>query len=75
MRTAALDGAHVEFFRGISNPIGIKVGPSMSAQWVQGLIATLNPDPLISRARSALPSVTMRAAAMATCSVEVSWCA
>jgi 3-deoxy-7-phosphoheptulonate synthase len=43
MRTAALDGAHVEFFRGISNPIGIKVGPSMSAEWVQGLIAALNP--------------------------------
>jgi len=43
MRTAALDGAHVEFFRGISNPVGIKVGPSMSAEWVQGLIATLNP--------------------------------
>jgi len=44
MRTAALDGAHVEFFRGISNPMGIKVGPSMSAEWVQGLIATLNPN-------------------------------
>lgn len=43
MRTAALDGAHVELFRGISNPIGIKVGPSMNAEWVQGLIATLNP--------------------------------
>src|SRR5262245_12816443 len=44
MRTAALDGAHVEFFRGISNPIGIKVGPSMTGEWVQGLIATLNPN-------------------------------
>jgi len=44
MRTAALDGAHVEFFRGISNPMGIKVGPSMSAEWVQGLIAALNPN-------------------------------
>jgi 3-deoxy-7-phosphoheptulonate synthase len=44
MRTAALDGAHVEFFRGISNPMGIKVGPSMSAEWVQGLIAKLNPN-------------------------------
>ncbi|WP_116813169.1 class II 3-deoxy-7-phosphoheptulonate synthase [Steroidobacter cummioxidans] len=44
MRTAALDGAHVEFFRGIANPLGIKVGPSMSAEWVQGLIATLNPN-------------------------------
>jgi len=43
MRTAALDGAHVEFFRGISNPMGVKVGPTMSADWVQGLISTLNP--------------------------------
>jgi len=43
MRTAALDGAHVEFFRGIANPMGVKVGPAMSAEWVQGLVATLNP--------------------------------
>ena len=28
-RTRQLDGAHVEYFRGIRNPIGIKVGPSM----------------------------------------------
>ncbi|HEY6641189.1 class II 3-deoxy-7-phosphoheptulonate synthase [Povalibacter sp.] len=44
MRTAALDGAHVELFRGIANPMGIKVGPSMSAEWVQGLLETLNPN-------------------------------
>ncbi len=44
MRTAALDGAHVEYCRGIANPIGIKISPTMSAEWVQGLIATLNPD-------------------------------
>jgi 3-deoxy-7-phosphoheptulonate synthase len=44
MRTAALDGAHVELFRGISNPMGIKIGPAMSAEWLQGLIATLNPN-------------------------------
>jgi 3-deoxy-7-phosphoheptulonate synthase len=44
MRTAALDGAHVELFRGIANPMGIKVGPSMDAEWIQGLIATLNPN-------------------------------
>src|ERR1044072_3665162 len=43
MRTAALDGAHREFFRGLSNAIGVKGGTSMSAEWVQGLIATLNP--------------------------------
>jgi 3-deoxy-D-arabino-heptulosonate 7-phosphate (DAHP) synthase class II len=28
-RTRQLDGAHVEYFRGIRNPIGIKVGPTM----------------------------------------------
>ncbi|HEX7115398.1 MAG TPA: 3-deoxy-7-phosphoheptulonate synthase class II [Steroidobacter sp.] len=44
MRTAALDGAHVEYFRGIANPLGIKVGPSMSAEWIQELIAVLNPS-------------------------------
>jgi 3-deoxy-7-phosphoheptulonate synthase len=43
MRTAALEGAHVELFRGISNPVGVKVGPAMGAEWVQGLIAALNP--------------------------------
>ena len=44
MRTAALDGAHVEYCRGISNPIAVKVSPSMDAEWVKGLISTLNPN-------------------------------
>ncbi len=44
MRTAELDGAHVEMFRGIRNPMGIKVGPGMSSDWLKGLIRTLNPD-------------------------------
>jgi len=44
MRTAQLDGAHVEYFRGISNPIAVKVGPALDAAWAQGLIATLNPQ-------------------------------
>jgi 3-deoxy-7-phosphoheptulonate synthase len=44
MRTAKLDGAHVEFFRGIANPIGIKIGAAMDEAWLQGLIATLNPQ-------------------------------
>jgi 3-deoxy-7-phosphoheptulonate synthase len=44
MRTARLDGAHVEYCRGISNPIGVKVGPGMDKAWVQGLCHTLNPD-------------------------------
>ena len=44
MRTAALDGAHVEFFRGIANPMGVKIGPAMTAEWLQGLVTTLNPN-------------------------------
>lgn len=44
MRTAALDGAHVELFRGIRNPIGIKLGPGMTARTLKGLIRALNPD-------------------------------
>jgi 3-deoxy-7-phosphoheptulonate synthase len=44
MRTARLGGAHVEYCRGISNPVGVKVGPSMDAEWVQGLCETLNPQ-------------------------------
>ena len=44
MRTTTVDGAHVEFFRGIANPIGIKIGTSMTAEWLQGLIGVLNPN-------------------------------
>jgi 3-deoxy-7-phosphoheptulonate synthase len=44
MRTAQLDGAHVEYFRGIANPIGIKVGAAMSEQWLQELVGVLNPQ-------------------------------
>ncbi|MEL7449113.1 MAG: 3-deoxy-7-phosphoheptulonate synthase class II [Pseudomonadota bacterium] len=44
MRTAAVDGAHVEYFRGVVNPIAIKLGPGMTAEWLQELIGILNPD-------------------------------
>ncbi|MEO8461057.1 MAG: 3-deoxy-7-phosphoheptulonate synthase class II, partial [Dokdonella sp.] len=44
MRTAALDGAHVEYFRGIRNPIGIKIGPSTEADQLLRLIDALDPD-------------------------------
>ncbi len=44
MRTAAVDGAHVEYCRGIRNPIGVKVSPSMSTEWVLQLCELLNPD-------------------------------
>jgi 3-deoxy-7-phosphoheptulonate synthase len=32
MRTAQLDGAHVEFYRGIANPMGVKIGPAMTEE-------------------------------------------
>jgi len=44
MRTAQLDGAHVEYFRGIANPIAVKVGSSMDPEWLQGLVHVLNPN-------------------------------
>lgn len=44
MRTADLDGAHVEYFRGIRNPVGIKIGPGADAEQLQGLLKLLNPD-------------------------------
>jgi 3-deoxy-7-phosphoheptulonate synthase len=44
MRTAQLDGAHVEYFRGIANPVGVKVGAAMDSEWLQGLVTTLNPN-------------------------------
>jgi 3-deoxy-7-phosphoheptulonate synthase len=44
MRTAQVDGAHVEYFRGISNPIGVKIGAAMDDQWLQELVTILNPQ-------------------------------
>jgi len=43
MRTADPDGAHVEYCRGIANPIGVKIGPSMSADTLARVIEILNP--------------------------------
>jgi 3-deoxy-7-phosphoheptulonate synthase len=44
MRTAQLDGAHVEFHKGIQNPLGIKIGPAMTAEWLRDLLDVLDPD-------------------------------
>jgi 3-deoxy-7-phosphoheptulonate synthase len=43
-RTRDLDGAHVEYFRGIVNPIGVKVGPSMTPEELIALVTRLNPE-------------------------------
>ena len=42
-RTRELDGAHVEFLRGVGNPIGCKVGPSMTGEAVIDLCEAINP--------------------------------
>lgn len=43
-RTRELDGAHIEFFRGIDNPIGCKVGPTATPEEVLDLCEALNPQ-------------------------------
>jgi 3-deoxy-7-phosphoheptulonate synthase len=42
-RTRQIDGGHVEYFRGIENPIGIKVGPSMKNNELVELLDIVNP--------------------------------
>jgi 3-deoxy-7-phosphoheptulonate synthase len=42
-RTRQLDGAHVEFLRGVGNPIGLKVGPSLGSGELLALCERLNP--------------------------------
>jgi 3-deoxy-7-phosphoheptulonate synthase len=44
MRTRQLDGAHVEFLRGVNNPVGIKVDAGATPDEVVALCAALNPD-------------------------------
>jgi 3-deoxy-7-phosphoheptulonate synthase len=43
-RTRQLDHAHIEYFRGISNPLGIKWGPSADPQEMTEVIEALNPN-------------------------------
>lgn len=43
-RTRQLDGAHVEFFRGVLNPLGMKVGPKHDIDEIKRIINRLSPD-------------------------------
>ncbi len=43
-RTRQLDGAHVEYFRGVENPIGVKAGPTIEPEELAKLITTLEPE-------------------------------
>jgi 3-deoxy-7-phosphoheptulonate synthase len=81
-RTRLLEGAHVEYFRGIANPIGVKIGPSVTPDQAIALAKVLNPqnDPgrltLIhrfgaERVEKCLPPL---AEAMRRSGCEVLWC-
>jgi 3-deoxy-7-phosphoheptulonate synthase len=48
-RTRQLDGAHLEYLRGIANPIGMKIGPSTSPDELKQAMDLLNPDRLPGR--------------------------
>jgi 3-deoxy-7-phosphoheptulonate synthase len=43
-RTRRLDGAHIEFLRGVGNPLGCKIGPTTTTDFVLTLCETLNPS-------------------------------
>jgi 3-deoxy-7-phosphoheptulonate synthase len=49
MRTADRHGAHIEYLRGIANPVAIKIGPGMSAEELRPLCERLNPGRLPGR--------------------------
>ncbi len=81
-RTRALDGAHVEYFRGIENPIGCKVGPTMQPDELVELVRKLNPGNIpgrlvlihrlgITRIESMLPPLVE---AVARAGLSVVWC-
>ncbi len=48
-RTRQLDGAHVEFLRGVHNPLGCKIGPNATSTEVLELCEVLNPERLPGR--------------------------
>ena len=43
-RTRQLKGSHIEFFRGIANPIGVKVGPTATPEDIVKVVQALNPE-------------------------------
>ena len=48
-RTRQLDGAHMEFLRGVKNPLGCKVGPTATVDDVVGICEMLNPEKIEGR--------------------------
>lgn len=82
MRTAGVDGAHVEYCRGIRNPVAVKIGPSMGDAQLQRLVEVLNPDnepgrlTLIHRmgARKVAEHLPRMLAAVQATGLRVLWC-
>ncbi len=81
VRTAFTDSAHVEFLRGVENPIGLKVGPNLSPKVLVQLIERLNPHGirgrlvLITRIGSELVegNLPLLINAVAACGIPVTW--
>ncbi len=48
-RTRQLDGAHIEFLRGVKNPIGCKIGPTATVDDIVGICETINPEKIPGR--------------------------
>ncbi len=44
MRTANTGSAHLEFLRGVDNPVGIKIGPHATSAWLDEILHCLNPQ-------------------------------
>lgn len=83
MRTADINGAHVEYMRGIANPIALKVGPRLGFKALETLVKTLNPERIpgrltlihrygVEHIESQLPQAI---AAVRETEVPVLWCA
>jgi len=59
-RTRSITGAHVEYFRGLANPVGVKIGPGADPAEITELVRILNPE----RERGKLMIVTRLGASL-----------
>ena len=83
MRTAALDGAHVEYFRGIRNPIAVKIGPTVTPRSAHAprrrarsgrRARTPDPDPPHGRGENRKRSCRRCSRRSARAAASRSWC-
>lgn len=49
MRTSQIENAHVEYLRGIRNPVAVKVGPNSTVDWIKSIVEILNPENIAGR--------------------------